>query len=235
MSYTKEYYMKLVTSQYQNSPKFLSWLEGFIDRFTLSNNVLDEMDTKFDLDNAIGVQLDTLGVIVGQKRITNMSDSQYRVLLKIKIIKNMWNGIIQDLYKKWDVLFSSPLFIHDKQDMSLDVYLAVDNSEETSSLLQLLEKGLVIPKPQGVQLNYNLKYEKKYPAYVGMAIAQTGERDIKISIPENVNQNVYIGMAILKTGNDYLKISLPIKATSTNYVGALLTYQGHITIPAKIE
>lgn len=56
------------------------------------------------------------------------------------------------------VLFGTPIRIKDNQDMTLDVLLDIDESEAMQALMKLVSKGLIIPKPMSVRINYKLKY-----------------------------------------------------------------------------
>lgn len=65
---TKDYYLRLITSEYQNSTKFLSWLS---ELFQISIDIQDTIvaiDPAFDLDLAVGPQLDVLGQEIGLSR-----------------------------------------------------------------------------------------------------------------------------------------------------------------------
>ena len=62
------YYLGLITSQYQNSPKFLTFLRTLLQKLADASTCANAMPAAFDLDSAVGVQLDTLGVIVGASR-----------------------------------------------------------------------------------------------------------------------------------------------------------------------
>ncbi len=93
------YYLRFITSQYQNSPNFLAWISGFLDILQnlkdLSDNLayyfsfsrivdkdsgvyipgaltVEQGDYAFaEMDAAIGDQLDILGVILGVGRTVN--------------------------------------------------------------------------------------------------------------------------------------------------------------------
>lgn len=62
------YYLSLFTSQYQNSPKLLSWSTALLKPFVDAGICMASMYQAFDLDTAVGVQLDILGQILGQSR-----------------------------------------------------------------------------------------------------------------------------------------------------------------------
>ncbi len=69
MAIVKEDYTALITSQYQNSTKFLDWLSS--GTFQVAEDIaslLEGMDQKFDLDVAVGPQLDVVGDLAGLSR-----------------------------------------------------------------------------------------------------------------------------------------------------------------------
>jgi len=95
MSRPIEFYTRLLTSQYQTSPKLISFLEVLLQKLEDISDLADVLDSAFDLDTAEGVQLDILGQIVGVGRQVNfqprfglspiLNDSDYRILLKATI------------------------------------------------------------------------------------------------------------------------------------------------------
>lgn len=69
MAIVKEDYTALITSQYQNSTKFLDWLSsGILQVAEDAATLLEGMDASFDLDTAVGPQLDVVGELVGLSR-----------------------------------------------------------------------------------------------------------------------------------------------------------------------
>lgn len=63
------YYMSLLTSQYQNSPKLKAWVGALAKPFLDAANCVAGMVNAFDLNTAIGPQLDVLGQILGVSRV----------------------------------------------------------------------------------------------------------------------------------------------------------------------
>jgi len=175
MADTKRY-LNLITSQHQNKPKFIAWLEANLNTLDNGATLAGSLDTYFDLDTAVGAQLDILGDIVGVKRTVDfqptsyysttvmgtavliepspiLSDNYYRLVIRAKILKNMWDGTTQGIYDMWNMLFDdSYIIIKDNQDMSMTVIIM-----GLSSSLQkdLVANGYIIPKPQGVKVNYS--------------------------------------------------------------------------------
>lgn len=69
MSYTVEYYQSLVTSEHQSAPNYMAWLGAMIEPLTTIQSVIDNFVTNFDVDTAVGVQLDAVGQWVGVSRV----------------------------------------------------------------------------------------------------------------------------------------------------------------------
>lgn len=65
---TKEEYLNLITSEYRQQPKFMAVITMLVDIFTHIQDVYTSMIPKFDLDIAIGDQLDIIGQWVGISR-----------------------------------------------------------------------------------------------------------------------------------------------------------------------
>ena len=68
MSYTSDYYLALITSQYKTSPKFMAWMDYLISIIGDASTVADSIVAAFDIDTAVGLQFDTLGVLIGLTR-----------------------------------------------------------------------------------------------------------------------------------------------------------------------
>lgn len=162
MSRDISFYLKLITHQYQNSPKFLAMVEALLQKLADASDCAESLDLAFDLDYAVGDQLDILGEIVRISRILPfepnygispvLTDADYRVLLKATIGKNHWDGIQGSLSTLWAILFPGvTIAIHDNNiydHMSMDVFLEFPN--RTSIFVDLATRGYIVPKPEGV-------------------------------------------------------------------------------------
>ena len=174
MSETLSYYTGLITSQYQNSAKFLEWLAAILNILHDASTATDSIDPAFDLDNAVGAQLDVIGAIVGQGRTVDfqptdgtspvLDDVTYRTLLKAKIGINQWSGQIADIESLWAILFPGGMIcVQDNQDMTLDV--AVSGLDLTVIMRDLIKNGYVVPRPQGVLMNFMFGRELPFFGY----------------------------------------------------------------------
>lgn len=154
-------YLELITSQYQNSPKFKAWVECLLTPFVDTQNLAKELYTYFDIDTAFGKQLDMLGEIIGASRLLPfqpvsgdplLDDDNYRFLLKAQILKNVWDGTNQNIYDIWNSLHSDiALSIKDNQDMTVTA-LFIGNINELQQ--EMIEHGMIVPKAQGVGMFY---------------------------------------------------------------------------------
>ena len=161
-----KHYTSRVVPQHRK-PKFLKWLDTNIQPFFDAETLLKAMDNDFEIDNAVGKQLDVTGDIVGRNRVLSfdpvngdspiLDDDTYRLLQKAKISMNMWDGTIPGVLDLWENLFPKyRLVIQDNQDMTMDLYVIglVSPLEK-----ELLGRGYIAPKPMGVLICFTFIYQ----------------------------------------------------------------------------
>ena len=154
-------YRRLLTSEYKNSPRLKEWLLWLLNDGTDYSTFIQVFVSAFDLDVAVGQQLDIIGRYVGVSRLLNfqpsggesplLDDDTYRFLIKATVVKNTWKGNVEDLYAAWRILFPEvPLFqVQDLQDMTFNVVVGGDFS---SLKTELIAQGYIVPKPEGVRI-----------------------------------------------------------------------------------
>lgn len=158
-----QYYLALLTSEYRNSPKLNAFLQNMLQKFQDICQAQVSLDTAFDVDSAVGAQLDAIGVIVGVNRTVPfqpsdsvspiLNDATYRILLKATAGINQWDGTIDSLYPLWQTLFpSGQIIIADNQDMTAAILLP--GSGFTSIQQDLITHGMIVPRPEGVEYLY---------------------------------------------------------------------------------
>ena len=156
------YYKNLLTSEYKLSTKFNMWLVANLSILEDITDLLQAIYTYFDLDTAVGDQLDTVGAIVGAARQVSfqptsgspiLDDTTYRLLIKATIANNQWDGKIDSLYPIWGSLFpGGTIIIEDHQDMTATIIV----TGSFSSIVQdLISHDLIVPRPETVQYNYS--------------------------------------------------------------------------------
>ena len=171
------YYLNLLTSQYSNSVKLQKLLYLLLKKFDDVSQVPVRMDTSFDLDGAIGMQLDMLGTIAGVSRVLPfqpsfsvspiLNDNSYRLLIKAKIGQNQWDGTQPSLYNIWHNLFPTvSIAVADNQNMTATLFIG---GLPSSILIDMIcgfavngatsgtvQNGLIVPRPAGVEYTFEL-------------------------------------------------------------------------------
>lgn len=155
-------YSALVTSEYKKSPHFIAIVELYAQWSVDLQTVLATLPGLFDLDTAVGSQLDELGLWVGFGRYifveglgtVTLNDDDYRTLLRAKILANHWDSTNTQLQVILASLFPGTgvsLFAVDNQDMSMTIYVTAGTLTPTQ--LALVKSGLLVPRPEGVLIN----------------------------------------------------------------------------------
>ena len=152
--------LALFTSQYQGKPNLTAWATALLQPLADAAACAAGMVSDFSLARATGAQLDVLGALVGASRNVGfelstggslLDDDHFRILLQATIAKNQWDGTIPSIYALWQSIFgdSSVLQIIDNQDMTMQAVITGLGDVVSE---QLVNAGLVIPKPMGVGL-----------------------------------------------------------------------------------
>lgn len=88
--------LALLTQQYQDKPRLAGLVTSYLNRVQeLEDAIWSSLIGRL-IDNAVGVQLDTLGRIVGQPRSGAM-DEPYRARIRARIRANRSNGRPDDI------------------------------------------------------------------------------------------------------------------------------------------
>ncbi|WP_061317434.1 DUF2612 domain-containing protein [Clostridium botulinum] len=182
-------YLDNITSQHRDKPKYMAWLSSILTILDHAYLVIKSIDINFDLDYAIGKQLDTLGTIIGRERVLTfqplnghnpvLDDETYRLVLKAKVAMNMWDGTIPQMYEIWDNIFKDiGLELQDNQDMSFNAYITGYVNQIRQDLIQ---HGYIVPKPEGVKVNYILKSPMEFKPYFATLVTTSKHEIINMS------------------------------------------------------
>ena len=176
-------YIKLVTSKHYDKPKFIAWLTENLIPPDDATTVINSLQSDFNLDTAVGNQLDIIGQLVGRKRLLDfqptvdsptMDDTTYRFVLKAKIAQNQWDGTTPGLYAIWNSVFPiNPISVKDNQDMTCDILFVGQNF--TTLQRELIAHGYIIPKSQCVSFSYAFggTFSFRTAALSGSYVAET--------------------------------------------------------------
>lgn len=106
----------LVIEQFKRSQRFNDWLGAYIGQVQDLEDALWQLYTMRGVDTAEGVQLDVLGVIVGQPRL-GLDDEDYRTRIKVRIRLNRASGIADDIYAVFGLMLGNQIGAVDLQEV----------------------------------------------------------------------------------------------------------------------
>ena len=151
------YYANLLIIQYRQKPQAYATIKA-TTKAAIINQLPLAVQNAFDLETAVGVQLDILGkyVVVVRTRshfsgAVTLDDDDFRQLIKIKIIQNSSGSSLADIQNLLQLFFPGVLFVFDHQDMRMSYYL--DSNEISTELAEFFVMGGFLPRPMGVQLS----------------------------------------------------------------------------------
>lgn len=157
-------YLDLITSEYAEKPKFNQMVQALLDMESPTVDNLDSFDTLFNLDNAVGDQLDICGQLVGMTRQlpfedpavpSVLTDDLFRTVIKARICSNFWDGTNESWQRIIQQMFPTAVFeVVDNQDMSISVVLI--NPDTPPALAVLMFNGYIVPKPAGVNVTWTI-------------------------------------------------------------------------------
>ena len=194
-------YLDNITSQHRDKKKFIAWLSSSLTIIDHAYIMTKNIDNDFDLDNAIGIQIDMLGQSIGRQRTLTfqplngfspiMDDETYRLVLKAKVAMNNWDGRTESAYEIWKNIFKDiGLQIQDNQDMSITAYVTGYVNQIRQDLIQ---HGYIVPKPEGVRINYIGRTPIDFKIYSGMVVYSQQISTIQMSFDptENIDMKSY--------------------------------------------
>ena len=155
------YYLKLFTSQYRLSTNLIAWQKALMQPIADLTTCMTQFNVEYDIDVAVGAQLDVLGELIGVSRTVPfqpsnsvsplLDDDTYRFLLRATLAKNLWDGHITSMYQIWQTMFpTGTLVVVDNQNMTANVRTT---GAFTSIEQDLINNGMIVPRPEGVQYN----------------------------------------------------------------------------------
>lgn len=151
-----EYYSNLLIFQYSNKPKAVATIKATVTPIIMDQLPLTVQDA-FDLDTAIGYQLDTIAKYVGVSRSGNgfngpitLDDSDFLALIKLGIIRNNFGSSLSTIQDFLATYFLNEILVFDYANMHIN-YL-ISSAVGSQNLAQLFITEGLLPKPMGVGL-----------------------------------------------------------------------------------
>jgi len=169
-----KYLANLLIIQYNSKPRAKATIESIGAMFP--DELILAVRDGFNLETATGKQLDTLAKYIGAERgYTNSSnqkavltDEEFRILLKLKIIVNTGTGTLYGLETSLYDLFGTGIRVVEGKDaggnpnMTLTYYIRSDWANIGLAAVQ----QNILPHPTGVGYTYNLAAITKYFGFI---------------------------------------------------------------------
>lgn len=156
-------YENMVPSWNAEKPRYMAYLRLILGMVDDMRSCLDSFLESFDLDLAVGAQLDILGSLVGVSRILpfaplsasrELGDDDYRLLIRARIAQNTWDGTNESAARLFYNVFPSfGIVMEDGQDSSINVII---RGSFTDLQIEMINAGLLIPHPAGVSMTYEI-------------------------------------------------------------------------------
>lgn len=157
------FYLDLVTSEHSTKPKYMAWLSVLLTPLIDAIKLNEDVKKAFDLNTAIGAQLNIIGKWLEQPRQVDfqptdgsssvLNDNYYRTVLKAKVVKNQWKGTISNFYSFWNVLFKGqPLQIYLVDNQAMEPVAIIWSSSVDQMMQDLIANNYIVPKPAGLGL-----------------------------------------------------------------------------------
>jgi len=143
-----------VLIQYRQSDKLLAFIDSLMDRIQDIDNAAIIIPTLDDINEAGGVNLDTLGELVGQSRIllngSIVGDSAYRLLLRARITRNHAHATGPELLQILSQVFDAEVRITDFGGMRIGYAINRAVTADEIAILNGGAGGTILARPMGV-------------------------------------------------------------------------------------
>ena len=157
------YYSNLLIMQYHNKPKAKATIEATVG--LLPDDLIMEVINGFDIETAVGKQLDILGEYVGVDRyylVDNqaelLNDEDYRILIKLKAISNTSDLSHKSLEEALYNFFGNSVRMDSDDNMEMTYFVP----KNKTPIIQAAIQKEVLPRPMGVRCSYIIEYDKRF-------------------------------------------------------------------------
>jgi len=149
-----EYYADLLILQYKGKPRAYETVKAFVQEL-IDGQLTTAIQNAFDINTAVGVQLDIIGKYAGVTRQgynftgpMTLNDEDYRKIIKLKIIQNNSGSSLYDIKNLLALYFAGQIRVFDYRDMTMSYY--VKASFGSKELVEFFIKKDLLPTPMAV-------------------------------------------------------------------------------------
>jgi hypothetical protein len=153
----REYYSNLLIRQYHSKRKARDTILWAVDHKIKIYGLAKQLAAAFEIEVAIGRQLDIVGKYVNVLRLfdggaANLNDDDFRFFIRWKIISNLSLDNMASFHEAVNSVFGGAVLLENNRDMSISYWLRQPLSSTIISLLET-NKNLM-PAPMGVAVSY---------------------------------------------------------------------------------
>lgn len=151
-----DYYKNLLILQYRGKTKAAGQIEAFIKQ-VIANQLPLDVQAAFDLDTAVGDQLDVLGKYAGVQRqngLISLDDPDFRIFIKLSIIKNNSGSSLYEIQMLINQFFEGNIFVFDYKTMRMSYY--IDESTWSEDLATIAVEQDILPFPMAIERGVNI-------------------------------------------------------------------------------
>lgn len=164
-----EYYAKLLILQYIKLPKAYATVYASVIPFIM-NQMPKAVNDAFNIETAVGQQLDWIGKYVGVSRLNytgsgqvSLTDDDYRTLIKMIIIKNNSGSSLGTIQSLLQANFGNAVSVTDNQAMGLSYTIV--NTFGSEDFLAVLVYNDYLPRPMAVETSVVIVPVFEYPLF----------------------------------------------------------------------
>lgn len=161
MSEVDEYYANLLIMQYHNKQKARDTIKA--STHAIPDELVTNVENGFNVDTAVGKQLDILGKYIGADRyyedngdILALDDEDYRTILKLAIISNSSDFSHKSIDDALYAFFEDRIRMDSDGNMEMEYFVPKDKTPLIRAALQ----KKILPKPMGVRVSGIIEYSK---------------------------------------------------------------------------
>lgn len=150
------YYCNLLIIQYISKPRARATIGALIDPIIM-NQLPTQVQDAFDINTAVGKQLDTIGKYTGVSRTgytfsgqITLTDDEFRLLIKMAIVKNNSGSSLATIQSLLYTYFRDSIRVFDFANMRMGYYISSQYASQ--NLAQMFIVQGLLPVPMAVQL-----------------------------------------------------------------------------------
>lgn len=150
------YYTDLLIIQYIRKPKARATIDAIV-RPVIMDQLPTQVNNAFDIETAVGAQLDVLGKYTGVSRYSRtftgpitLDDNDFRLIVKVAILKNNSGSDLNTIQTLIQLYFPDALRVFDYLGMRMSYFF--DSAYGSVYMAEVLVREGLLPKPMGVQL-----------------------------------------------------------------------------------